>query len=78
MSLAVVTNVRSSQSIAIARAFVRDGAELIVSDPDPETARRVASSLLGASEPSPLGLGLDPTDADACARFLGDVTASHG
>ena len=65
--VAVVTGAATGIGEGIARALADAGAEVVIADIDTDGARRVADDIDGSA------IDLDVSDAEACARVLGDV-----
>jgi len=72
--VAVVSGGASGIGAAIARRLHAAGSTVVIADLDLDGANRLATELGDRVEVA----GLDVTDADAVARFIGEVHARHG
>ena len=71
---ALVTGAGTGIGAAIARALVRDGAQVAVTDLDGAAAERVAADLGGSA----FGIALDVTDEAAVARVFAEAIERLG
>ena len=73
---AVVTGAGSGIGAALVRRLVAEGANVVATDLDPETAARTAQDAQGPG--SGTAAGLDVTDAAAVERVIHDTAREHG
>lgn len=75
--LALVTGAGRGLGAAVARGLAAQGATVLLTDTDGESAQAVAAAL-SKDGFTAHGARLDVTDVDACGRYAAGVAATHG
>jgi 3-oxoacyl-[acyl-carrier protein] reductase len=75
---AVVTGAGRGLGEAMARAFLRQGAAVVIADLDTEVSARTASALADETGGVALGIACDVVDEDSVRRLVAQATTSLG
>lgn len=75
--IALVTGAGQGNGAAIAEGYADHGAAVVVTDLNPETARRTAETIRGKGGTA-WDYALDVTDVDACQALAGEVRTTCG